>query len=86
MRDVDGFVLPVPKKNLEAYGRMAQKAGRVWRSWSRSWVLPAFLPLTPRRHRLQFGMCSVFPHSSFSIRLCTVGVRRRLPDHAKKPY
>ena len=31
MRYVDGFVLPVPKKNLAAYGRMAQKAGKVWR-------------------------------------------------------
>ncbi|MCK6452929.1 MAG: DUF1428 domain-containing protein [Alphaproteobacteria bacterium] len=28
---VDGFVLPVPKKNLPAYRRMAAKAGRVWR-------------------------------------------------------
>jgi uncharacterized protein YbaA (DUF1428 family) len=28
---VDGFVLPVPRKNLQAYRRMAQKAGRVWR-------------------------------------------------------
>jgi uncharacterized protein YbaA (DUF1428 family) len=28
---VDGFVLPVPKKNLQAYRRMAQKAGKVWR-------------------------------------------------------
>lgn len=31
MRYVDGFVLPVPKKNLEAYRRMAQKAGKIWR-------------------------------------------------------
>jgi uncharacterized protein YbaA (DUF1428 family) len=31
MRYVDGFVLPVPRKNLQAYRRMAQKAGRVWR-------------------------------------------------------
>ncbi len=31
MRYVDGFVLPVPKKNLPAYRRMAQKAGKVWR-------------------------------------------------------
>ena len=30
-RYVDGFVLPVPKKNLQAYRRMAQKAGKVWR-------------------------------------------------------
>jgi uncharacterized protein YbaA (DUF1428 family) len=28
---VDGFVLPVPKKNLAAYRRIAQKAGRIWR-------------------------------------------------------
>jgi len=31
MRYVDGFVLPVPKKNLQAYRRMAQKAGKIWR-------------------------------------------------------
>src|SRR2546428_5231484 len=30
-RYVDGFVVPVPKKNLQAYRRMAQKAGKVWR-------------------------------------------------------
>lgn len=28
---VDGFVLPVPKKNLRAYRRMSQRAGKVWR-------------------------------------------------------
>ncbi|MEX0676986.1 MAG: DUF1428 domain-containing protein [Pirellulales bacterium] len=31
MRYVDGFVLPVPKKNLAAYRRMSQKAGKIWR-------------------------------------------------------
>jgi uncharacterized protein YbaA (DUF1428 family) len=31
MRYVDGFVLPVPKKKLQAYRRMAQKAGKLWR-------------------------------------------------------
>ena len=30
-RYVDGFVVPVPKKNLKAYRRMAQTAGKVWR-------------------------------------------------------
>ena len=29
-RYVDGFLLPVPKKNLEAYRRMSVKAGRIW--------------------------------------------------------
>lgn len=28
---VDGFVLPVPRKNLAAYRRGAAKAGRIWR-------------------------------------------------------
>lgn len=28
---VDGFVIAVPTKNLPAYRRMAQKAGKIWR-------------------------------------------------------
>jgi len=28
---VDGFVLPIPKRNLAAYRRMASLAGKVWR-------------------------------------------------------
>ena len=31
MRYVDGFVVPVPKKKLGAYKRMAGVAGKVWR-------------------------------------------------------
>ena len=31
MQYVDGFVVPVPRKNLRAYRRMAQLAGKVWR-------------------------------------------------------
>ena len=31
MRYVDGYVLPVPKKNLKAYASIAQKAGKIWR-------------------------------------------------------
>ena len=39
---VDGFIVAVPKKNLEAYRRMAKKAGKVWREYGaldyREWV------------------------------------------------
>jgi uncharacterized protein YbaA (DUF1428 family) len=28
---VDGFIVPVPNKNLKAYRAMAKKAGKVWR-------------------------------------------------------
>ncbi len=31
MAYVDGFVLPVPKKKVEAYRAMARKAGKIWR-------------------------------------------------------
>lgn len=31
MAYVDGFVIPLPKKNLAAYRRMARVAGKVWR-------------------------------------------------------
>ena len=30
MTYVDGFIVPVPKKNLGAYRSMAKKAGKVW--------------------------------------------------------
>ncbi|AKF84843.1 Uncharacterized conserved protein YbaA, DUF1428 family [Myxococcus fulvus] len=28
---VDGFLLPLPKKNLAAYRKMSRKAGKLWR-------------------------------------------------------
>jgi uncharacterized protein YbaA (DUF1428 family) len=30
-RYVDGFILPLPRKNLAAYRKMATRAGKVWR-------------------------------------------------------
>ena len=30
---VDGFVVPVPMKNLDAYRRMARKAGKIWKEF-----------------------------------------------------
>ncbi|HMD80095.1 MAG TPA: DUF1428 domain-containing protein [Anaerolineales bacterium] len=31
MKYVDGFLLAVPKKNMESYRRMAQAASKIWR-------------------------------------------------------
>jgi len=31
MAYVDGYLIPVPKKNIKAYMRIAAKAGKVWR-------------------------------------------------------
>jgi uncharacterized protein YbaA (DUF1428 family) len=33
MAYVDGFVLPVPKKNIAAYRRLARKAAKIWREY-----------------------------------------------------
>jgi uncharacterized protein YbaA (DUF1428 family) len=30
---IDGFVVPVPKKNIDAYRRMARKAGKLWKEY-----------------------------------------------------
>ncbi len=30
---VDGFVVPVPKRKLEAYRRLAKRAGKVWKEY-----------------------------------------------------
>lgn len=31
MKYVDGFVLPLPKKNIAAYKKLAKTAGKIWR-------------------------------------------------------
>jgi uncharacterized protein YbaA (DUF1428 family) len=33
MRYIDGFVVPVPKKRVADYRRMARKAGEIWRKY-----------------------------------------------------
>jgi uncharacterized protein YbaA (DUF1428 family) len=30
---IDGFVIPLPKKKIQSYRRMSQKAGKVWREY-----------------------------------------------------
>ena len=55
-RYVDGFVLPVPKRNLDAYRRMARKAGKIWsehgaleyREWSPTTSSRERSPRSPR--------------------------------------
>jgi len=76
MRYVDGFVLPVPKKNLESYRRMAQKAGKMWRKYGAldykecvgddlkpKWGVPF-----PRTVKLKPGETVVFSYIVFKSR------------------
>ncbi len=33
MKYIDGFVVPVPKKKLDAYRRLSRKAGKIWKEY-----------------------------------------------------
>ena len=68
MSYVDGFVVPVPLKNLAAYRRMAKKAGKVWREhgaldykeWIGDDVKVGKLTSFPRSVKLKRGETVVF--------------------------
>ena len=76
MRYVDGYVLPVPKKNMKAYIRMARMGKKVWRKHgaldykecvgddlSPKWGLPF-----PRMMKLKRGETVVFSFVVFKSR------------------
>jgi len=68
MSYVDGFVVPVPRKNLPAYRRMAKKAGKVWKEhgaldykeWISDDVKVGKLTSFPRSVKLKPGETVVF--------------------------
>ncbi len=68
MRYVDGFLLAVPKKNLQAYRRMAQKAGKIWKEYGAleyiecvaDDVKPGKLTSFPQSVKLKAGEVVVF--------------------------
>ena len=76
MRYVDGYVLPVPKKNVAAYRRMAQKAGKVWRDHGAleyieciaDDVKPGKLTSFPQSVKLKPGETVVFAYIVFISR------------------
>lgn len=75
-RYVDGYGLPVPKKNLEAYRRTALKAGRIWREHGAMEYrecagddldVKMLVPF-PRRVKLKCGETVVFSRIVFKSR------------------
>jgi len=76
MRYVDGYVLPVPRKNLRVYARVAQKAGKIWREHGAleyrecagdDLDIKGVVPF-PRRIRLKPGETVVFSWIVFKSR------------------
>ena len=76
MAYVDGFVLPVPKKKLQDYRRMARTAGKVWRDHGaldyREYVAddvkPGKLTSFPQSVKLKTGETVVFAYIVYKSR------------------
>jgi len=76
MSYVDGFVVPVPRKNLPAYRRMAKKAGKDWREhgaveykeWISDDVKVGKLTSFPRSVKLKPGETVVFAYIVYKSR------------------
>jgi uncharacterized protein YbaA (DUF1428 family) len=76
MSYVDGFVVPVPRKKLPAYRRMAKKAGKVWREhgaleykeWISDDVKVGKLTSFPRSVKLKPGETVVFAYIVYKSR------------------
>lgn len=68
MSYVDGFLIPVPKKNLAAYMKMSKQAGKVWQDYGAlayyecagDDMNPAFGLPFPRQMKLKKGEVPVF--------------------------
>lgn len=76
MHYVDGFVIPVPKKKVQAYRRIALKAGKIWREHGALEVrecvgddlaVKGLVPF-PRRLKLKPGETVVFSWIVFKSR------------------
>ena len=73
---VDGYVLPLPKKNLAAYRRMARKAGKIWREYGAlevhecvaDDVQPGKLTSFPQAVKLKAGEVVVFSWITYKSR------------------
>ena len=76
MAYIDGFVLPVPKQKVEAYRRLARKAGKIWKEYGAleyveciaDDVLPGKRTSFPRSVKLKADEVVVFSYIVFKSR------------------
>ncbi|WP_226468666.1 DUF1428 domain-containing protein [Luteimonas panaciterrae] len=76
MSYVDGYVLPVPKKNLAKYRALARKAGRIWMEYGalqyvetvEDDVKPGKLTSFPQSVKLKKGEVVIFSWIVFKTR------------------
>ena len=73
---VDGFVVAVPVKKLDAYRKMAQKAGKIWREYGAidfvecvaDDVKPGKVTSFPQSVKLKKGETVVFSYITYASR------------------
>ena len=83
---VDGFVVPVPKKKLAAYRRMAQKAGRIWKEYGAldfvecvaDDVKPGKVTSFPQSVKLKAGETVVFSFITYKSRAHRDSVNKKV--------
>ena len=76
MAYVDGFIVAVPKKNIDAYRRLSTKAGKIWREYGaldyREWVADDVkvgkLTSFPRSVKMKPGETVVFSWITYKSR------------------
>jgi uncharacterized protein YbaA (DUF1428 family) len=98
---VDGFVLPVPRKNIEKYRELAQLAGKVWREYGaleyREWIAddvkPGEVTSFPQSVKLQDDETVIFAWVVYESRAHRDAVNEKVmkdprmnPDLASLPF
>jgi uncharacterized protein YbaA (DUF1428 family) len=76
MNYVDGYVLPVPRKKIAAYRRLARQAGKIWREYGAlefrecvaDDVKPGKLTSFPQAVKLKAGETVVFSWIAYKSR------------------
>ena len=77
MRYIDGFVIPIPKRKVEEYRRIAQKAGKIWmehgaleyiESVGDDLAPKGIVATFPKRTRLQRGETVAFSFIAYKSR------------------
>lgn len=92
---VDGFVIPMQKKNLAAYKKMASEANKVWRKFGaldyRECVLEDARPkgvvnTFPKMTKMKTGETLVFAYIAFKSRKQRDAVNKKVMAYFDKKY
>src|SRR6185503_5972134 len=92
---VDGFVIPVPKKNTAKYRKMAQEASKVWKRFGAldykecmlEDVKPQFVKLTfPKLAKTKPGETVWFSFIVYKSRAHRDSVNKKVMEYFRKKY